>query len=133
MAKTMWQEWEDVACDEERWRDHWERGLLKAEHVADFVLRLWFEEQLDVSIYELDFAPLFIDQNPGGVFEVLREPERFQLVIGDHTLAWLNPETGVNDANTIDLAPECVRFFCERYGRLIKATGEAAHPERMAV
>lgn len=118
-----WQEWREYAENEQNWVDHDERGLLKAEHVDEFVLRLWFEEEMDVSIYELDFRPLFVDDNPGGVFEPLRNPERFRLVEGDYALIWLNAETGVYDENAIDIAPECVRFFCERYGRKLKAAG----------
>jgi hypothetical protein len=133
ITKTpTWQEWKEFANDATHWQNHWERGLLKAQHIRDYILRLWFEEELDVTIYELDFAPLFRDQNPGGVFAVLQDPERFALVIGDYALAWLDPESGVYDERSIDIAPECIRFFCERYGTLIKAPGEAAHPERVA-
>lgn len=130
MSKSMWQEWQAVANDASRWEHQTERGLLKAEPLGDYVLRLWFEETLDVSIYDLDFAPLFAEQNPGGVFTVLRDVTRFQQVVGDYALIWLDPETGSYDENVIDLAPECVRFFCERYGRLLKAPGEAAHLEQ---
>lgn len=119
--KSLWQEWREAASDESRWQETQERGLLKAEHIQDFVLRLWFEEELDVSIYELDFRPLFVDENPGGVFEVLRDQKRFELVSGDYTLNWLNPDTGAYDETAIDIAPECIRFFCERYGKLLKA------------
>ena len=115
-----WQEWQTYANDESNWVDHDERGLLKAEHVRDFVLRLWFEEELDVSIYELDLRPLFVEHKPGGVFESLRDPERFCQVQGDYSLIWLNPETGEYDEEAIDIAPESVRFFCEKYGRTIK-------------
>lgn len=101
-----------------------ERGLLKAEHVHGFVLRLWFEEDLDVSIYDLDFRPLLIDHNPRGVFESLRHSKRFRNVVGDYALIWLNPETGAYDEGAIDLAPECVRFFCELYGKRIKSADE---------
>jgi len=41
-------------------------------------------------------------------------------VKGDYALIWPNPETGAYDEAAIDLAPECVRFFCERYGTLVK-------------
>ncbi len=123
-----WQEWHAVADDEGRWDRHQERGVLKAEHVAQFVLRVWFEEDLDVSIYELDFRPLFVDENPGGVFELLRDEERFRQVLGDYALIWPNPESGAYDEHAIDLAPECVRFFCERYGKRVKR----AHQERVA-
>lgn len=119
-----WQEWQAYADNEQNWVNHDEPGLLKAEYVRDYVLRLWFEEELDVSIYELDFRPLFIEQNPGGVFQPLRNQERFRLVEGNYSLNWLNPETGAYDETAIDLAPECVRFFCERYGRKLKT---AAH------
>lgn len=123
-----WGEWQTVADDESRWDHHQEKGVLKAEHLAQFVLRVWFEEDLDVSIYELDFRPLFVDENPGGVFELLRDEERFRQVLGDYALIWPNPESGAYDEHAIDLAPECVRFFCERYGKRVKR----AHQERVA-
>ena len=84
-------------------------------------MRLWFEEELDVSIYELDFRPLFVDENPGGALEALRHQKRFALVSADYSLNWLNPDTGAYDETAIDIAPECIRFFCERYGQLLKA------------
>lgn len=121
-----WQEWHDYAGNEQNWVNHDERGLLKAEYIGDYVLRLWFEEELDVSIYELDFRPLLVDHNPGGVFQSLRTQERFRLVEGDYSLNWLNPKTGAYDETAIDLAPECVRFFCERYGRKLKSAGHSA-------
>ena len=115
-----WNEWKDLARDEKLWRDSEERGLLKAEHIHDYQLRLWFEEELDVSIYEVDFRLLVVDNNPGGIFEDLKNPERFQLVLGDYSLVWLNPDTGVYDEEAIDIAPECIRYFCEKYGKKIK-------------
>ena len=154
-----WEEWQSYADNEENWRENTERGLFKAEVVEGYLLRLWFEEEMeyllnirgqrsstfgksrtsgltrpvllrryemDVSIYELDFYPLFVIENPGGVFSVLADPERFRLVVGDYALAWLNPETGVYDETTIDIAPECIRFFCERYGKKLK--GVDSHP-----
>lgn len=123
-----WGEWQAVADDESRWDHYQEKGVLKAEHLAQFVLRVWFEEDLDVSIYELDFRPLFVDENPGGVFELLKDEERFRQVLGDYALIWPNPESGAYDEHAIDLAPECVRFFCERYGKRVKR----AHQERVA-
>jgi hypothetical protein len=83
-------------------------------------LRLWFEDDLDVSIYELDFYPLMVEDNPGGVFAPLSDKERFRLVEGDYALVWPNPEMGQFDEHSVDIAPECIRFFCERYGRIIK-------------
>ena len=56
-----WSEWRAVADDPSKWTGRWERGLLKVEYVTDYLLRLWFEEELDVSIYELDFRPLLIE------------------------------------------------------------------------
>lgn len=73
-----------------------------------------------VSIYELDFYPLMVADNPGGVFAVLKDKERFGRVVGDYALIWLNPETGLYDEKAIDLAPECVRFFCKKYGKTVK-------------
>lgn len=87
---------------------------------------------MDVSIYELDCQPLIVKDNPGGVFEALKDPERFKQVRGEYTLIWPNPETGAYDERAIDIAPECVRFFCERYGKPVKtfAKGKTAAPAR---
>lgn len=119
---TKWQEWNKFAEEEQNWIGSDERGLLKAEYLGDYRLRLWFEEELDVSIYELDFYSLFVEGNPGGVFEVLRDMNRFVLVEGEYSLIWLNPDTGAYDEQAIDIAPECIRYFCERYGIQIKAS-----------
>lgn len=110
-----------MAENEEFWKNHQEKGLLKAEYVKDYILRLWFEEDMDVSIYELDFYPLIFEENPGGVFLALKDKDRFRFVEGRYALVWPNPETGAYDEKAIDLAPECVRFFCERYGKKLKA------------
>ena len=115
-----WQEWLTLADNASLWREQSERGLLKADYVDAYTLRLWFEDDLDVSIYELDFSPLVVDENPGGVFGALKEPERFRVVRGEYALIWPNPETGGYDEQAIDIAPECVRFFCEKYGRALK-------------
>ena len=34
---------------------------------------------------------------------------------------WPNPDTGGYDERAIDLAPECVRFFFDRIGTLVKS------------
>ena len=115
-----WKEWTKIAGEESVWQDREEKGLLKAEYVQDYVLRLWFEEDLDVSIYELDFASLMVEDNPGEAFLPLRERKRFRFVEGDYALIWPNPETGAYDEGVIDIAPECVRFFCEHYGKRLK-------------
>lgn len=115
-----WKEWSTVADDETLWQNHEEKGLLKAEHLKDYVLRLWFEEALDVSIYELDFYDLMVSDNPGGVLAPLQDKKRFRQVKGDYALVWLNPATGEYDDQAIDIAPECIRFFCEKYGRRVK-------------
>jgi hypothetical protein len=122
-----WEEWYAVADDEARWQGYEEKGLLKAEFLQEYVLRLWFEEELDVSSYELDFFPLLVTDNPGSVFAPLKELARFRLVEGNYALIWPNPDTGAHDEQMIDLAPECVRFFCERYGKPVKL------PERSMV
>ena len=115
-----WKEWSKLARNQSLWKNHEEKGLLKAEYVRDYVLRLWFEEAMDVSIYELDFYPLVVEENPGEVFLPLRDKERFRLVRGDYSLVWLNPETGAYDEKAIDIAPECIRFFCEKHGKKLK-------------
>ena len=125
-----WQEWSTVADNESLWEHREEKGLLKAEYIDDYILRLWFEDELDVSIYELDFYPLVVEENPGGVFVALKERERFQVVRGEYALIWPNPATGGYDEQAIDIAPECVRFFCERYGKAVKVSAKqkAAEP-----
>ena len=119
-----WPEWHAVADDPARWKGREEKGLLKAEYVDDYVLRLWFEDEMDVSIYELDFRPLVVEGNPGGVFEVLKDKQRFKQVRGEYALIWPNPETGAYDEHAVDMAPECVRFFCERYGKAVKVSAK---------
>ena len=116
-----WEEWHKLASNEKYWRNHAEKGLLKAEYVRDYILRLWFEEDLDVTIYELDFYPLMVKDNPGGIFEPLKDQERFRLVAGDYALIWLNPETGVYNEQALNIAPECIRFFCDKYGKRLKS------------
>lgn len=116
----VWQEWQALADDTSAWIGRAEKGILKAEHVRDHVLRLWFDDGPDVAIYELDFAPLFVADNPGGVFSVLRDAERFGAVRGDYALIWPIPDASGSDEGGIDIAPECIRFYCERYGRLLK-------------
>ena len=115
-----WKEWHELAENETLWQDHEEKGLLKAEYVRDYVLRLWFEDELDVSIYELDFYPLLMADDAGEAFLPLRNKERFRLVEGDYALIWPNPETGAYDEKAVDIAPECIRFFCENYGKKLK-------------
>ena len=131
-----WNEWTQVARDEKRWQDHQEKGLLKAEYVREYILRLWFEEELDVSIYELDFYPLVVTDNPGGVFLPLKDKEHFKHVTGDYALIWLNPEISSYDEQAVDLAPECVRFFCETYGKKLKGSDggtRLTRPEEVTV
>lgn len=115
-----WEEWTTISEDETFWEDHEEKGLLKAEYQGNYILRLWFEDDLDVSIYDLDFYQLLIEENPGGVMLPLKEQKRFRFVEGDYALIWPNPETGAYDKDVIDIAPECIRFFCEKHGKKIK-------------
>ncbi|MBE9108636.1 hypothetical protein IQ273_04295 [Nodosilinea sp. LEGE 07298] len=118
----MWETWRTLATNTTQWQNNHENGLLKAEYLDAYVLRLWFEASLDVEIYELDFYPLLIEEDSGPALLPLRDLERFQFVKGDYALIWPNPNTGAYDELAIDLAPECVRFFCDRYGKLIKPT-----------
>lgn len=121
-----WQAWQALANDETYWQNAQEKGLLKAEWLGKYWLRLWFEALLDVEIYDLDFLPLLIEENPGPALLPLQDQARFQFVKADYALVWPNPETGAYDEAAIDLAPECVRFFCERYGKLIKPAKSVA-------
>jgi hypothetical protein len=126
-----WKEWSRVASDEALWQDHEEKGLLKAECLRDYVLRLWFEESAGATVYELDFYPLIVEEDPGEAFRPLRNLERFRQVVGDYALIWPDPDTGAYDSQAVDLAPECVRFFCEKYGKKLRSSKRATsdkHP-----
>ncbi|MBI4787260.1 MAG: DUF2442 domain-containing protein [Chloroflexi bacterium] len=123
-----WQEWTSAADNASLWENKEEKGLLKAEQLDNYVLRLWFQDGLDVSVYELDFYSLVVEENPGGVFAPLKDKERFQGVRGEYALIWPNPETGAYDEHAIDIAPECVRFFCERYGKPLKVAEKRMVP-----
>ncbi len=107
----LWDERKTCTSDESRWVNASEKGLLKAEHVEGYVLRLWFEEDFDVSIYDLDWKPLLFEETPRSALLPLRDLERFKFVKGDYALIWPNPTTGEYDGAAIDLAPGCVRFF----------------------
>lgn len=121
-----WEAWRSLARDEAYWQNTEEKGLLKAECLSGYRLRLWFEADLDVAIYDLDFYPLLVEEDPGPALLPLRDEERFQFVKGDYALIWPNPDTGGYDELAIDLAPECVRFFCEHYGKLVKPAQSVA-------
>lgn len=115
-----WESWRSFANEPTHWQNSAGKGLLKAEYLGDYRLRLWFEEDLDVSIYDLDFYPLLLEEDPGPALKPLGRVDRFQFVKGDYALIWPNPDTGAYDETAIDLAPECVRFLCEHYGHLVK-------------
>jgi hypothetical protein len=121
-----WQEWSALADDAAYWQDHVEQGLLSAEYVRGHILRLYFKNESKVSAYELDFWPLVVEDNPGGVFEPLQDPKHFRTAHGDYALIWPNPATGEVDEHSVDLAPECVRFFCERYGKVVQSETQRA-------
>jgi hypothetical protein len=121
-----WKAWQSLARDEAYWQNAEEKGLLKAECLGGYRLRLWFEADLDVAIYDLDFYPLLVEEDPGPALLPLRDEERFQFVKGDYALIWPNPDTGGYDESAIDLAPECIRFFCEHYGKLVKPAQSVA-------
>ena len=75
-----------------------------------------------------------MEDDPGPVFLRLRDKEQIRLVEGDYALIWLNPETGAYDDKAVDVAPECIRFFCEKYGTKLKSsekpiTNSVSEPE----
>ncbi|MGB3311539.1 MAG: hypothetical protein WBG32_10950 [Nodosilinea sp.] len=121
MKTSKWAEWQAIAKDETNWQSAEELGLTNAEYRGGYLLRIWFKAPLGVKIYDLDFAPLLVEENPGPALLPLRDPARFQTVNANYTLIWPNPQTGSYDSSAIDLAPECIRFFCERYGTVVNA------------
>jgi hypothetical protein len=116
--------WKKLDAYMESYSGH-ERGILKAKHLEDYVLEIWFEDDRDVSIYELDFSPL-INSPEAGVFAELKDKNWFSQVIGHYALTWNDPNTGESNENAIDMAPEAVRWLCSHHGRLIKAPTRAA-------
>ena len=76
----------------------------------------------DPIAYELDFSPLLLDENPGGVFLELKDTRHFRNARADYALVWSIPGLGSEEDLVVDLAPECVRFFCEKYGRKASPT-----------
>ena len=113
-----WAEWQAFADNEDTWTNATEPGLTDVEYLHDFVLRLQFADRPVKSVYEIDFAPLMVADNPGGVFADLKDVRRFRNVQADYALIWPDPVTH-DDSKAVDLAPECVRFYCQRYGRLV--------------
>jgi hypothetical protein len=121
-----WQKWRTIANNAQHWQNHHERGLLKAEYLCNYQLRLWFEEELDVSIYDLDFYPLLIEEDPGEVLRSLRDVSYFKTAQGHYSLNWFDPHRFEQQGEPIiDLAPECVRYFCQIYGIPRKLTSNS--------
>lgn len=112
-----WNEWLDFSNNHNFAS---EKGILKVDYLGEYTLRIWFEEELDVSIYELDFEPLLSSSKEGTVFQALKDKARFALAQGNHSLNWYDPQSNEYNENTIDIAPECIRFYCQRYGKSIK-------------
>ena len=84
--------------------------MLKAEYVRNYVLRLWFEDEMDVSIYELDFRPLVVEDNPGDVrltIESFRDAKLSNALSvvrdGVEAMAFLRQEGQYADAHRPDL------------------------------
>lgn len=98
-----------------------EKGILKAEYIKDYSLQIWFEENKDVSIYELDFAPILSSLGSGDAFKPLLDEIRFKEVIGRYNLTWLDPKTGKYNENAIDISPEAIKWFCVNFGKVIRA------------
>jgi hypothetical protein len=97
-----------------------EKGILKADHIRDYTLEIWFEENHDVSIYQLDMKPLLESADAGQALAPLLDPNRFRQVVGHYRLLWNDPETGDYNENSVDIAPEAVRYLCEKFGQLIE-------------
>lgn len=97
-----------------------EKCILKVDYLGEYILTIWFEEEMDVSIYELNFEPLLNSAKENTVFQSLKDKERFAMAQGNYSLNWYDPQTNEYDENTIDIAPECIRFYCQRYGKSIK-------------
>ncbi len=98
-----------------------EKGILKVEYVNEHVLQIWFEENLDVSIYELDFFPIISSEDAGEAFKPLLSKNRFMQAVGRNNITWYDEETGDYNENAIDISPEAIKWFCKKFGKVIKA------------
>ncbi len=101
-----------------------EKGILKAEHLGEYKLEIWFEENKDVSIYELDFFPILKEGDSGEAFRPLLDQERFSQVVGRYNLTWYDSDTGKYNENAIDISPEAIKWFCNKFGRLVKSRNQ---------
>ncbi|MCB2262927.1 MAG: hypothetical protein LGR52_08325 [Candidatus Thiosymbion ectosymbiont of Robbea hypermnestra] len=97
-----------------------EKGILKVEHLGEYKLEIWFEESKDVSVYELDFLPLLREEGSGEAFRPLLNRERFSQVVGRYNLTWFDSDTGEYNENAIDISPEAIKWFCNKFGKLVK-------------
>ncbi len=97
-----------------------EKGILKTEYVDEYNLEIWFEEDKDVSIYQLDFLPILSADDSGKALKPLLDKERFCQVIGRYNLTWFDPDSGEYNENAIDISPEAIKWFCKEYGEVVK-------------
>ncbi len=75
-TKVMkWEKWSKFGANESYWQNHYEKGLVKAEYIKDYTLRLCFRDDTDISIYELDFYPLIVEENPGKIMLPFKRQE----------------------------------------------------------
>lgn len=74
-----WAEWQEFADNEDNWTNSTEPGLTNVEYLHDFVLRLQFADGVGKPMFDLDFAPLMVADNPGGVFADLKDVRRFRI------------------------------------------------------
>ena len=113
----MWKELESYLSSD---RVAQEKGILKVEYIDGYKLQIWFEEDLDVSIFELDFLPIISSEGAGEAFQPLLKQEWFMQAVGRYNITWYDQETGDYNENAIDISPEAIRWFCCKLGKPIK-------------
>ncbi|GAB2198503.1 hypothetical protein [Sessilibacter sp. MAH4] len=101
-----------------------EKGILKVEYIDEYILQIWFEEKLNVSIYNLDFLPIISSPDAGEVFNRLLNKNLFMQAVGRYNITWYDEETAEYNENAIDISPEAVKWFCKKFGKLIKINNE---------
>jgi len=97
-----------------------EKGILKAEYLDEYNLEIWFEEDKNVSIYQLDFLPILSAESSGKALKPLLDKELFGQVVGRYNLTWFDPDSGEYNEKAIDISPEAIKWFCKEYGVTIK-------------
>jgi hypothetical protein len=92
-----WQEWLTLADNANLWQGQSEKGLLNANYIDAYTLRLWFEDDLDVLIYEFTTGHFLIDHLCGMLLSKLAAGAYHERQCSDLSVCSDRPSTIVSD------------------------------------